>query len=110
MRFNRNVPKENREYLRTELKKYEAEFNDMTKAERDALYEWVASGRSPYDNGSYVCYDGGYPVDFISTLRMWKEMSKEEHPISEYDIELDAPVYRVSDSIEIDSDEDLPFK
>ena len=46
MRFNRNVPKENRDYLRAELKKYEAEFDDMTKAEKDALYKWVASGRS----------------------------------------------------------------
>ncbi len=65
---------------------------------------------SPYDNDSYVCYDGGYPMDFISTLRMWEERSKEEHPVSEYDIELDAPVYIVSNSIEKDSDEDLPFK
>ena len=110
MRFNRNVPKENREYLRKELKKYEAEFEDMTKAEKDALYKWVASGRSPHENGDYVCYEGGYPVDFISALRMWEEMANEEPPVPEYDTELDVPVYIASDLLKIDPDEELPFK
>lgn len=112
MRFNRNVPKENREYLRKELKKYETEFDDMTVAEKDALYKWVASGRSPYDNGDYVCYGGGYPVDFVSALRMWEEMAKEEIPEPTYDTELDEPVYMASDFIKAGtySDEELPFK
>ena len=110
MRFNRNVPKENRDHLRAELKKYEAEFDDMTTAEKDALYKWVASGRSPYDNGDYVCYEGGYPVDFISALRMWEEMAKEEPPVPVYDLELDEPVYMVSDLTKMDPDEELPFK
>ena len=110
MRFNRNVPRENREYLRAELKKYEAEFDDMTKSEKDALYKWVAAGGSPYDNGDYVCYEGGYPVDFVSTLRMWEEMAKEENLVPLYDTELEEPVYMVSDLIKTDSDEELPFK
>ena len=112
MRFNRNVPKENREYLRKELKKYEAEFDDMTVTEKDALYKWVSAGGSPYDNGDYVCYEGGYPVDFVSTLRMWEEMAKEEPPVPVYDTELDEPVFLAMDLIhtEIDPNEELPFK
>lgn len=112
MRFNRNIPKENREYLRNELKKYESEFDDMTKAEKDALHKWVASGRSPYDNGDYVCYEGGCPVDFISALRMWEEMANEEPPVPVYDTELDKTVFLATDLVhtEIDSNEELPFK
>ena len=112
MRFNRNVPKENRDYLRAELKKYEAEFDDMTTAEKDALYKWVASGRSPYDNGDYVCYEGGYPVDFISALRMWEEMSKEEPPVPVYDTGREEPVFLATDLVhmEIAPNEELPFK
>jgi len=109
MRFNKNVPRENREYLRAELKKYEAEFDDMTPIEKDALYKWVSSGRSPYDNGDYICYDGGYPVDFVSALRMWDEMSKDETPVPAYDTELEDLVYTVSD-FSVNPDEDLPFK
>lgn len=38
------------------------------------LHEWVAKGRSPYDNGDYICGAGGYPLDFISALRAEKEL------------------------------------
>jgi len=112
MRFNRNVPKENIEYLREELKKYEAEFNDMTTEERKALHEWVASGKSPYDNGDYICYEGGYPVDFVSALRTWEEMNKEEISEPVYDTELENIVFIASEpsGMQINPEEDLPFK
>ena len=53
MRFYKNVPQENREFLKEQLKKYEKEMA-MTSGERKELHKWVASGRSPYDNGDYI--------------------------------------------------------
>ena len=50
MRFHKNVPQENREFLTEQLKKYEKEMV-MTSEERKELHKWVAKGRSPYDNG-----------------------------------------------------------
>jgi len=73
MKFQKHVPKEDREILREQLKQYEKE-TEMTPEEREELHEWVASGRSPYTNGDYICYDGGYPVDFVSALRTLKDI------------------------------------
>lgn len=73
---------------------------------------WVYDTTSPYDNGDYVCYEGGHPVDFISALRMWEEMSKEEFPVPVYDTGLEEPIFLETDlfHIEIDPNEELPFK
>jgi len=62
MRFHKNVPKENREYLKELLAKYETE-TAMCHSERQELYEWVAKGRSPYENGDYVCGGNGNLLD-----------------------------------------------
>lgn len=72
MRFHKNVPRENRELLIEQLRQYEKEMR-MTSDERKELHKWVASGRSPYDNGDYICSDGGYPLDFVSALRFVEE-------------------------------------
>ena len=58
MRFHKNVPQENREFLTEQLRQYEKEMR-MNADERKALHKWVASGRSPYDNGDYICTEGG---------------------------------------------------
>lgn len=47
------------------------------------LHEWVAKGRSPYDNGDYICGAGGYPLDFISALRAEKELQDWFDSLSE---------------------------
>lgn len=47
------------------------------------LHEWVAKGRSPYDNGDYICGAGGYPLDFISALRAEKELQDWFESLSE---------------------------
>lgn len=72
MKFQRHVTSEMQELLLQQLKEYELSM-PMSKKERKELHNWVSKGRSPYDNGSYVCFDGGYPVDFISALRADKE-------------------------------------
>ena len=82
MKFHKHVTREIRELLQEQLKEYEAH-TQMTKEERKALHDWVASGRSPYDNGDYLCGDGGYPLDFISALRANKELQEWYDSLSE---------------------------
>lgn len=53
MRFRKNVSAEHREFLQEQLKQYKKEMI-MTKDELRELEKWVASGRSPYDNGDYI--------------------------------------------------------
>ena len=53
MKFRKNVPAEHREFLQEQLKQYKKEMT-MTKNELRELEKWVASGRSPYDNGDYI--------------------------------------------------------
>lgn len=72
MRFCKNVTGETREFLMQQLKEYERE-TEMTKEERRLLHQWVASGRSPYDNGDYI-YGASGPIDFISALRTAQEL------------------------------------
>ena len=57
MKFHRHVTQEVRELLLEQLKEYEA-ITPMNKEERKTLHDWVASGRSPYDNGDYICGTG----------------------------------------------------
>lgn len=37
------------------------------------------SGRSPYDNGYYICRPNGYPADFIFAMRTLLEIKTEEN-------------------------------
>ncbi len=48
-----------------------------------SLHDWVAKGRSPYDNGDYICGAGGFPLDFISALRAEKELQDWFDSLSE---------------------------
>ena len=58
MRFRKNVPAEHREFLQEQLKQYKKEIT-MSKDELRELEKWVASGRSPYDNGDYIYSENG---------------------------------------------------
>ena len=58
------IEKDRKNFLRRELREYE-KITPMTEEEREALHEWVHSGRSVHDNGSYACYEGGRPLDFL---------------------------------------------
>lgn len=123
MRFYKNVPQENREILTEQLKKYEKEMA-MTSDERKELHKWVASGRSPYDNGDYICGENGWPMDFVSAMRFvneqleWFESLSEEEKESllhknepQYDTHSDEPVFCMSSGLrDVYPDEELPFQ
>ena len=110
MRFRKNVPAEHREFLQEQLKQYKKEMT-MTKNELHELEKWVASGRSPYDNGDYIYSENGCPMDFVSAMRSEEEREQELRELcGDYDT--------VSDSIIIDTewsdpamdpDAELPF-
>ena len=123
MRFHKNVPQENRELLREQLKKYEAEMA-MTSLERKELHKWVASGRSPYDNGDYIYSENGWPMDFVNAMRFvedqiqWfqnlseeerEELLRENQP--QYDTITEEPILQDSYYAKYwDPEEELPFQ
>lgn len=123
MRFHKNVPQENREFLTEQLKKYEKEMV-MTSEERKELHKWVAKGRSPYDNGDYVCGENGWPMDFVSAMRFMEEEMEWFESLSEkekealrhnneiqYDTHSDEPVFCMSFNLRaLDPDKELPFQ
>lgn len=77
MKFRKNISPEIQELLKEQLNKYE-EVAPMTKSERKKLHQWVASGHSPYDNGDYLYFENGCPMDFISALRFWNEFEDDK--------------------------------
>lgn len=79
MKFQKHIHREVREYLRQQLKEYESG-KQMTKEERRLLHEWVASGRSPYENGDYISGGGGL-LDFISAHRAMQEIMENPAPL-----------------------------
>ena len=119
MRFHKNVPLEHREILAEQLKKYEKEMA-MTSEERKELHKWVASGRSPYDNGDYIYGENGWPMDFVSAMRFeadqmewFASLSEEEKQAlqersQQYDTELDEPISMFAGIFE-EGDVYLPF-
>ena len=78
MRFRKNVPAEHREFLQEQLKQYKKEIT-MSKDELRELEKWVASGRSPYDNGDYIYSENGCPMDFVSAMRFQDEIYEWIH-------------------------------
>ena len=79
-----NIQEEKRMYLERELADYE-ESTPMTDEERQALHEWVASGRSVHDNGSYACWEGGEPMDFLDVYRAEKNEQEFVDALSDED-------------------------
>lgn len=84
----------------------------------------MASGRSPYDYGDYICGDNGCPLDFVSALHFINEqmewfqsLSEEEKEalrqenIPQYDTEQDELVFCAGSFTKAcDPDEELPFR
>ena len=117
MRFQKSVKREVREFLTEQLKQYESE-TEMTKEERQELHRWVASGRSPYENGDYV-YGAGDLIDFISALRMIKDLKEEDcksdvNPSEiqyQYDTQNDEICIEITSKYDSNMvDEELPFQ
>ena len=121
MKFHKQVPSEVRGLLTEQLRQYEKEMI-MTSEERKELHKWVASGRSPYDNGDYICTEGGFPLDFISALRFeteqreWyqslseKEKKELTSDAAEYSTKTEEVMVKGSNYYQTDPDEELPFK
>lgn len=82
MRFHKHVSQEVQALLLEQLKEYEAAM-PMNKEERKELINWVSKGRSHYENGNYICGNGGVPLDFISALRAEKELQDWFDSLSE---------------------------
>lgn len=119
MRFKKKVPAELREILREQLKQYKKEM-EMTREELHDLEEWVSSGHSPYENGDLICWEGGYPVDFITADRFMKEEMEwlsnlpdaEREQSLQYDTVTEEIYRNISDyapQLYLDPDVELPF-
>ena len=74
----------------------------MGREERKELHNWVAKGRSPYDNGGYIGGAGGFPLDFISALRTEKELQNWFDDLSEEEKEAEKCGYCYQYSTETD--------
>ena len=72
MRFKNNVLPEQRKFLRFQLKEYRKDMV-LTNEEVKELEMWVSSGHSPYENPDLVCYEGGFPMDYINAKRFLEE-------------------------------------
>ncbi|MCL2123412.1 MAG: hypothetical protein FWH34_06245 [Desulfovibrionaceae bacterium] len=48
----------------------------MTKSDKKALAEWVADGNSPLDNPWLLCREDGWPFDFVSAMRFWRDVDE----------------------------------
>ncbi len=84
MMFNKDVSAELQEILELELHRYKREIGHMTNEEWNLLVDWGYSGHSPYTNGDGVFDDDCWPMDFINTLRSWKEMQEEFDEMQEH--------------------------
>jgi len=64
---------------------------DITEDEMRDLLDWVAAGRSVYDNPCLICDESGRPMDFINACRMDLEMDEGHSDF--FSDEADADVY-----------------
>jgi len=70
---------------------------DITDDEKRDLREWVASGKSVYDNPHSLYNDSGCPMDFINGCRLGIEMDEDLSHFTEIEPN------------DIDWDDELPF-
>jgi hypothetical protein len=56
--------------------------DDITESEMADLLEWVAAGRSVYDNPCFAYDESGRPMDFINGCRAAFEIDEDENPSS----------------------------
>jgi len=64
----------NRDYVREMVDAYLNKIGDATKQEQSDLREWVAAGNSPFDNPYMISGENGWPLDFISAIRIDEDM------------------------------------
>jgi len=62
--------KDERDFLRKELKEYVALVGALTPEERKALCEWVADGNHAVCNPWHMCGEDGRTMDYIAAVRI----------------------------------------
>ena len=50
---------------------------DLTKADKEALVDWVSIGNSPLDNPWLMCYEDNRPLSFISAMQVFNDFASE---------------------------------
>ena len=66
---------------RWDVKKYLANYPDVTKEEKKELLAWIKAGHSPYYNDRY-CYDASDRLlDFIGAIRAENEYWEEQRQL-----------------------------
>ena len=82
LRFAKEVPMEQRQFLRRSLNDYERR-TQMTDAEREELYAWVSAGNDVCSNPGNLASESGCEMDFISGIRADAERFAE-HDVTMY--------------------------
>jgi hypothetical protein len=61
------------------METYLQSVDDVTEDERNDLLEWVAAGKSIYDNPCFIYDDSGQTMDFINACRIADEMDADSY-------------------------------
>lgn len=77
MKKKRTFDKNQKDFLRRELKEYKGTIGVMTEDEKKELYEWVAAGNSVHDNPYYIYGEDGHPMDYITAIRLNEDLCEE---------------------------------
>ena len=104
MKFERRVKRELRNYLEKEYKQF-IKGHNLTKKEKEFLYEWVIQGNSVYDNPINACNAYGEPLDYLFYLRL----IKDDNYSLEYDGYSDEFVAVPKTKNKNNEDDNLPF-
>lgn len=94
IKFKKKIPDQLKAVLEQDLEECEKRMN-LSKKEKKLLKEWVSSGRSPYDNDIGICNEYGWPIDFVTALRMQKQT---QSMTVEYQQDTGEPAYVISDA------------
>ena len=85
LKFKKSITEDVRSILEKQYSEY-LENNKLSKKEKTLLYEWVCTGRSPYENELGLYGTDGIPIDFITAMRMdicSEKISAEWDPYTE---------------------------
>lgn len=69
LKFKKYIPDDVRSILERQYSEY-LRNNKLSKKEKPLLYEWICTGRSPYDNELGLYGTDGIPIDFITAMRI----------------------------------------
>jgi len=100
MKAQIHCDEEKSECLQRTLEEYMASIGSLTDEEKQELYEWVASGKSVYDNPNFFSDENGFPLGFIEAFRANIDMC--ENPSLYFNV--DSPEYD-----DVFDDEEIPF-